>query len=775
MKKMMKCLIALLAVTALLACSEDAKEIESVAQLNAPQYTIGYEEGQSSATMLLKTHPNAVLKSFTDKIVGYEALKQGKIDAFAFERLQLQIAIDSGLSGVRLLDEPLGDTINVAIGISRVSKIPDLENRINEFLDSIQANGTLEKMRNHWFEQGNETMPEIAKPENPTLHIKIGTTGLVQPYSYYKDNALNGFDIELSKRLALWLNADFEFGIYDYNSIVAAAASGDIDCIVANLNETAERKERINFSKPISQIVNAIMIKDDGSRMSQTGNVNRDSLLKDVPPQFRDWKLKYNSIADMNRQDNLVLGMQVGFVFVDKETRRILPKAKIDYYKSTPDMAYLVANGKLDGFINDEPVIRYVALENPNLAYIHAGFEPMDIVVMCPKTNAGEKLRDELNLFIERLRNNGTLKAIDDLWLGHDEARKVVEFPVAKPGKPTLKMGTSAITAPFEYIKDGKVVGYEIDLMARFCAENGYGLEIHDVPFESLVLGVETGMYDFAASALSATPAFKEKFNLSNAIYVSECVMAVQVLDKANSTTADSESSDVGWFESLKLSFERTFIRESRWKLVLHGVGVTIFLSILSGLLGTLIGFAFCMLRLSGNKLANIFALGYIRLLQGIPSVVLLMVLFYIVFARTGLDGVWVAIIGFGMNFGAYVAEIMRTGILAVDKGQMEAALALGYTRSRAFFKIVFPQAARHFLPVFQGEFISMVKMTSVVGYIAILDLTKASDIIRSRTYEAFFPLIMTAVIYLIIVWVLTRVLILLQRRLNPLNRKAKI
>ena len=215
MKKMMKCLIALLAVTALLACSEDAKEIESVAQLNAPQYTIGYEEGQSSATMLLKTHPNAVLKSFTDKIVGYEALKQGKIDAFAFERLQLQIAIDSGLQGVRLLDEPLGDTINVAIGISRVSKIPDLENRINEFLDSIQANGTLEKMRNHWFEQGNETMPEIAKPENPTLHIKIGTTGLVQPYSYYKDNALNGFDIELSKRLALWLNADFEFGIYD--------------------------------------------------------------------------------------------------------------------------------------------------------------------------------------------------------------------------------------------------------------------------------------------------------------------------------------------------------------------------------------------------------------------------------------------------------------------------------------------------------------------------------------------------------------------------------
>ena len=115
---------------------------------------------------------------------------------------------------------------------------------------------------------------------------------------------------------------------------------------------------------------------------------------------------------------------------------------------------------------------------------------------------------------------------------------------------------------------------------------------------------------------------------------------------------------------------------------------------------------------------------------------------------------------------------MMRTGIEAVDRGQMEAALSLGYTRVRAFFRIVFPQAARHFLPVYQGEFISMVKMTSVVGYIAILDLTKASDIIRSRTYEAFFPLVTTAIIYFLIAWLLTRVLTAIQKRIDPKNRK---
>ena len=527
---------------------------------------------------------------------------------------------------------------------------------------------------------------------------------------------------------------------------------------------------------------NAIMVRSD--RDAEDAVVeNRDSLLKDVPPQFRSKRLKYNSLADMNKNPKLRLGMQTGFVFVDKETRRLLPGAKIEYYNSTPDMAYLVSTGKLDGFINDEPVIRYVALGVPNLAYIHAGFEPLNIVVAFPMNPAGKALRDEMNEFIEKLRAAGTLAALDSLWLGNDEAKKVVEFPKAMPGKRTLKMGTSAISAPFEYIKEGKVVGYEMDLMARFCKEYGYGLELNDVPFESLLLGLETNTYDFVASTLSDMPSISEHFYESNAIYVSECVMAVQILDEKNvlSPAKNGGASDSaaiveeGLITSLKSSFVRTFVMESRWKLVVNGIGVTIFISILSAVFGTILGFLICLMRLSRNKVADAIAITYIRILQGTPMVVLLMILFYVVFARTGLDGVWVAIIGFGMNFGAYVSEMMRTGIEAVDRGQMEAALALGYTKPRAFFKIVVPQAARHFLPVYQGEFISLVKMTSVVGYIAIHDLTKASDIIRSRTYEAFFPLVTTAIIYFIIAWVLTRALTAIQKRIDPRNRRKRL
>ena len=150
------------------------------------------------------------------------------------------------------------------------------------------------------------------------------------------------------------------------------------------------------------------------------------------------------------------------------------------------------------------------------------------------------------------------------------------------------------------------------------------------------------------------------------------------------------------------------------------------------------------------------------------------MILYYLVFGSVEISGILVAVVGFSINFAAYVSEMMRTGIEAVDKGQHEAAAALGFNRLQVFARITFPQAARHVLPVFKGEFISMVKMTSIVGYIAIQDLTKMSDIIRSRTYEAFFPLIATALIYFVIAYVMTHGLTLVEMKIDP-KRRARV
>ena len=156
------------------------------------------------------------------------------------------------------------------------------------------------------------------------------------------------------------------------------------------------------------------------------------------------------------------------------------------------------------------------------------------------------------------------------------------------------------------------------------------------------------------------------------------------------------------------------------------------------------------------------------RVLQGTPAVVLLMILYYIVFGKSGLNAVVVAIVGFSLNLAAYVSEMMRSGIESIDPGQREAALALGFTEKQAFYKFIFPQATTRFLPVYRGEIVSLLKNTSIVGYIAIQDLTKMSDIIRSRTYEAFFPLIATALIYFLLAWVISLILSKVEKMTDP-------
>ena len=283
--------------------------------------------------------------------------------------------------------------------------------------------------------------------------------------------------------------------------------------------------------------------------------------------------------------------------------------------------------------------------------------------------------------------------------------------------------------------------------------------------YDALFPAIQTNRYDITPD-LPMTEEVKDVMLFSQPVYRANMALAVPLMKNSRGSTFKSFLNEFG------TSFEKTFVRESRWKLVVDGIGVTALISFLAALFGRVLGFGICAMRMCRNRLANAFSLVYIRIMQGMPMVVLLMIMFYIVFARASISGVWVAVIGFGMNFGAYVSEKIRTGILAVDKGQMEAALALGYTKPRAFMKIVLPQAARHFLPVFQGEFISLVKMTSVVGYIAIQDLTKAGDIIRSRTYEAFFPLIAIAIVYFVIAWLLTRVLVALQNRFDPKRRR---
>ena len=179
-------------------------------------------------------------------------------------------------------------------------------------------------------------------------------------------------------------------------------------------------------------------------------------------------------------------------------------------------------------------------------------------------------------------------------------------------------------------------------------------------------------------------------------------------------------------------------------------------------------------MRMSRRGFLRVPARLFISVVRGTPLLVLLMLIFYVAFASVNIDPLLVAIIAFALSFAAYSAEIFRSGVEGVDKGQTEAGIAMGFSKSGTFLHIVLPQTVRRILPVYKGEIISLVKMTSIVGYIAVQDLTKASDIIRSRTFDAFFPLVMVAVLYFLIAWLLVLALDYLDRSTDRRHRRRQ-
>lgn len=213
------------------------------------------------------------------------------------------------------------------------------------------------------------------------------------------------------------------------------------------------------------------------------------------------------------------------------------------------------------------------------------------------------------------------------------------------------------------------------------------------------------------------------------------------------------------WFTKLANDFEKCFIREDRWKLLLDGVGVTIKISLLAVVLGLIIGFLIALCSLSKNKLLRFLGKVYTDVIRGTPSVTQLMIIYFVVFQSVHWEKWIIAAIAFSINSGAYVSEIIRAGILSIDKGQTEAGRSLGLTSAQTMLHIVIPQAVKNIFPAMCNEFITLIKETAIVGYVGLMDIQKAGDFIKSATFMAFMPLIGTAVIYFVLIKILTTVL----------------
>ncbi len=451
-----------------------------------------------------------------------------------------------------------------------------------------------------------------------------------------------------------------------------------------------------------------------------------------------------------------------------------LPDAQIQYFNSITDVALALEKNKID--FAALPTVNYYTLvqEYPNLGYLDAPFAVYDVGTVFAKTEKSDAIRAQLNEYIASLKESGELEQKQEYWLYPHDWESVDIPQTGENG--ILTFATTSTLKPFSFKLNNKNVGYEVDIVAGFCREYGYGMKIEDVDFAGILSGITTGRYDLAAGQISWTEARAESVNFSDFYYTQKFVPIVNAekfdtpaLVTAGQQTGSSDGgAESGFKSALGKSVYRTLIEENRWQSVLHGLLVTLIITAAGFALANLLGAAFCAMSMSRSRLLKAVSGVYSRLMQGLPIVVILMMLYYIVFGKSNISNVLVAILGFGLVFGAYMAQLFEGGVGGVDRGQWEAALTTGLTRRQAFCGIVLPQAIRAMLPGYFSNLISLMKGTAVVGYIAVNDLTKVGDIIRSNTYEAIVPLVTIALIYFAIACLLLSLMALFRRRLMP-------
>lgn len=695
---------------------------------------VGVMTGSIQAVMMPELVPDAEYMEFNSVADLIVALNSNKIDAFGCDESLYTSMLWEG-QAVDRIDEPI-DKSDYGMIFPKGQKL-ELQKEVNDYIAKIGADGTLEALEEKWF--GAQEPTEFVSYDNlngtkGTITVAINSASM--PFVYLKNNKFVGFDIEFITCFAKEYGYNIKFEDVAFAAILGGVQSAKYDIGISGITITDERKESLDFSDVYHVEDLAVIIR------SQAG---------------ADDLVQFNSAS---------LGVVTGSLY-GGYSREQFPNATIKEFNTFADVLVALKGGKVDGIMLDKPNFNSVARTDKSLTCITVPAYSVEIGFGFQKNDGGNALQAQMNEFLAKLKAEGKTDAMIDKWYGETEPEETIPLDELASNAKTLNVAIDTTRKPFVYMYEGKPVGFEIEVLYMFCKEYGYNVNISDISFASGLAGLASEKYDLVCGGLYMTDERKESVNFSDPYMNAEVVMA-----------KCERSGFENFMLSLRDSFEKTFIREQRWKLIVEGICTTMIISVFSVLGGTLLGFALYMLARSKtkwlSKLAKGFAKVYSTIIAGTPTLVVLMILFYIVFTSPDMSGVVVAIIGFILTFGSFVYEQLSLTVSGVDNGQLEAAYALGYSRNQTFFRIVLPQAMKMFLPSYSGEIVSLIKATSVVGYIAVNDLTKMGDIIRGNTYEAFFPLIAVALIYFAITWGVAGFLGILKRKAEPKRRKNK-
>jgi len=715
---------------------------------------------------------------YAEASAALEDVRQGRIAGFITD-LSAARVIAANSSDLRVLEVPPED---FSLPIGAFSMDQSRIDSFNEFLAGITADGTLTEIQNRWLSADADTnalVPEVPNSDPPTNgHLTVATTGTAVPFSFTgKGGELTGFAVELAKRYAAWAGMELKLVPLDFTGLIPYVASRKADLGIEGVSITPERQEQVIFSDPIYDDTAGVLVlgtNQDPEIVAPAGSASDELTWQDfVGKRF---------------------AVKEGSVY-DAVATKDFNASEVLRFEDYPSIYEAVLTGKADVGMRSYLPSRILQYED---AYSDLGVLRLtDEQWALPfgAISMDQDLVDAFNSFIADLKASPTYDEMVQRWFVDFHPPEVPEMPdIPLTGENgTFRVAVSSDYLPLSFLGPNNAhVGFDIELATRFAAAQGKDIEFHDMAFSALLPYVISKKADFGISDIVHT-AERAKQVLFTDIYYTDssallfrkdAVPAGKVIPDLTVTTNTNSLTDgstgVGaavdgaqgsaapisgnW---LQRGVERNLIQDSRWKLVVSGLGVTLLIALAAQVLGTVVGAGLCFVLLRRNRVTRGLGRAYCGLIHGTPVVVLLMIIYYVVFGSSTVSNVLIAIVAFTLVTAAAVAQTLKSGIESVDVTEIEAARSLGFSAFRTFVTVTLPQAVRRAMPGYLTGFVELVKATAIVGYIAIMDLTRAGDLIRSRTYDAYFPLLLVALIYLLVTTLLVFLFKRLLRRLH--------
>ena len=712
---------------------------------------IGVQTGTTCAELVPQKIPSAKLAyydSLTDQLT---ALKAGKVDAIC---CSLPAAIFAQNEDPRLtrINPPLRESYLYPI-FAQTEQAKKFCDEYSEFLKKLWDDGTIDALNAKWLgaDESKKILDDYSQLPAMNGTIKMAVDASMIPFAYMRDNKIVGYDIDLAVMFCKSKGYALVVENMPLTAAIASVKSGKSD-FSQSMNQTKERSENTLFTSTPAM---------------KSGNVLL-TMKKNLTDEY-SVNIRLSEFA--GKKIGIHTGTNSEIITAEK-----IPSAKLVYYDSQANMLAALSQGKIDAMSCGKCSAVFLINNSNDLAYVSEPLRKNYRSVVFVSSDKGLNLRNEYGEFLKTLWDNGTIDKLFDKWvMNNDESQKGEDYSNLPASKGTLKMAADTAMMPFVYIKDNRIQGYDIDLAVMFCRAKGYGLEIISSTHSGVLASIASGKCDFSyAMEYTEERAKSVLFSEVPNIEADNVLVIMKPADKTSASSVVSNENEPSFWDDIALSFRKTFIREDRWKLFIEGIINTMIITVSSIFSGMLLGFIAFMFCRTGSVIANVITKFSVWLIKGTPIVVLLMILYYVIFGHVNISGIIVSIIAFTLTFGTSVYRMLTFGTGAVEKGQTEAAYALGFTDMQTFFTVILPQAALHFMPSFKEEVTMLIKSTSVVGYIAVQDLTKMGDIVRSRTYEAFFPLIAVAVIYFVLAGMLNIIVDIIHVRITPSKRKAE-